>query len=222
MSRNNTGGNSFIYFHLLSHPRGLAGRHVQVSSPGLHSDSWPPSSTKAFFPGVGLSAVLSLPLSRVPSRKNFSRVQICVTLRTVACQAPLSMGFSRQEYWSAVPYLPPGDLPDPGIKPKSLTSPALAGRFFTLSTTWEAPFSMLYSPFPSAESLLKETLVPQVGDLLQEHTLPYIVKVTIYSLDTVHLTDMPALNNTSGFCRLFLGPHTLLSPFRCPHTTTCV
>ena len=175
-----------------------------------------PFQHQGFLPGVGLSAVLSLPLSRVPSRKNFSRVQICVTLRTVACQAPLSMGFSRQEYWSAVPYLPPGDLPEPGIKPKSLASPALAGRFFTLSTTWEAPFSMLYFPFPSAESLLKETLVPQVGDLLQEHTLPYIVKVTIYSLDTVHLTDMPALNNTSGFCRLFLGPHTLLSPFRCP------
>ena len=126
------------------------------------------------------------------------------------------------ELYKIMPCLPPGDLPEPGIIPKSLTSPALAGRFFTLSTTWEAPFSMLYSPFPSAESLLEETLVPQVGDLLQGHTLPYIVKVTIYSLDTVHLTDMPALNNTSGFCRLFLGPHTLLSPFHCPHITTCV
>ena len=50
---------------------------------------------------------------------------------TVACQAPLFMGFSRLEYWSGLPCPPPGDLPDPGIKPVSLPSPALAGRFFT-------------------------------------------------------------------------------------------
>ena len=57
---------------------------------------------------------------------------------TVARQAPLSMGFPRQEYWRGLPCPPPGDLPDPGIKPSSLTSPALAGRFFTTSTSWEA------------------------------------------------------------------------------------
>ena len=45
-----------------------------------------------------------------------SRVQLFVTPRTVALQAPLSMGFPRQEYWSALPFLSPGDLPDPGIK----------------------------------------------------------------------------------------------------------
>ena len=45
---------------------------------------------------------------------------------TVACQAPLSMGFHRQEYWSRVPFPPPGDLPDPGIQPAYLTSSALA------------------------------------------------------------------------------------------------
>ena len=49
------------------------------------------------------------------------------------------MGFSRQEYWSGFPCSPPGDLPDSGIKPASLASPALAGRFFTTTTTWEAP-----------------------------------------------------------------------------------
>ena len=58
-----------------------------------------------------------------------------VTPWTVACQAPLSMGFSRQEYCSGLPFLPPGDLPDPGIKPRSLVSPALAGGFFTTSAT---------------------------------------------------------------------------------------
>ena len=54
-------------------------------------------------------------------------------------QAPLSMRFSRQEDWSGLPCPPPGDLPDPGIEPWSLISPALAGRFFTTSTIWEAP-----------------------------------------------------------------------------------
>ena len=50
----------------------------------------------------------------------------------------LLMEFSKQEYWSGVPFPPPGDLPDPGIKPISLMSPALASRFFTTSATWEA------------------------------------------------------------------------------------
>ena len=57
----------------------------------------------------------------------------------VALQAPLSMGFSRQEYWSGLPFPPPGDLPNPDIEPASLMSPALVGGFFTTSTTWEAP-----------------------------------------------------------------------------------
>ena len=53
-------------------------------------------------------------------------------------QAPLSMGFSRQEYWNGLPCPPPGDLPDPGIKPASLLPPGLSGRFFTTSAIWEA------------------------------------------------------------------------------------
>ena len=52
-----------------------------------------------------------------------------VTLWTVACQAPLSMGFYRPEYWSGLQCPPPGDLPDPGIEPVSLMSPALAGEW---------------------------------------------------------------------------------------------
>ena len=68
---------------------------------------------------------------------HFSCVQLFVTLWTVAHQAPLSMGFSRQEHWSGLPCPPPGDLPDPGIKPRSPVSPASAGGFFTASATWE-------------------------------------------------------------------------------------
>ena len=63
---------------------------------------------------------------------HFSRVQL------LDRQAPLSMGSSREEYWSGLPCPPPGDLPDPGIEPSSLRSPALAGGFFNTSATWEA------------------------------------------------------------------------------------
>ena len=54
----------------------------------------------------------------------------------LARQAPLSMGFCRQEYWSELPFPSPGDLPDPGTEP---VSPALAGGFFTTGAIWEAP-----------------------------------------------------------------------------------
>ena len=70
---------------------------------------------------------------------HFSHAQSFVTLWTVAYQAPQSMGFSRQENWSGLPCPPLGDLPNVGIKPVSLMSPALAGEFFTTSATWEAP-----------------------------------------------------------------------------------
>ena len=67
----------------------------------------------------------------------FRCVYLFATPATVAHQALLSMGFSRQEYWSGVPFPPPGDLPNPGIEPASLPSPALADRFLTPSAIWE-------------------------------------------------------------------------------------
>ena len=75
------------------------------------------------------------------SEKKVLVSQSCLTLcypMTVAHQAPLSIGFSRQEYWSGLLLPSPGDLPNPGIEPASLMSPALASRFFTTSTTFEA------------------------------------------------------------------------------------
>ena len=67
-----------------------------------------------------------------------SHVQLFATPRAAACQAPLSMGLSWQEYWSALPYLSPGDLSHQGIDPMSLMSPTLGEEFFTTSATWEA------------------------------------------------------------------------------------
>ena len=74
---------------------------------------------------------------------HFSPVRFFATLWTVALQAALSMGFSRQEYWSGLPCPPPGDLPDPGIEPMSLVYPSLTDMFYIPginSTTWEAPW----------------------------------------------------------------------------------
>ena len=75
-----------------------------------------------------------------------SCVRLFVTPWIAAHQAPLSMGFFWQEYWSGVPFPPLGDLPDPGIKPMSPTSPAFVGGFFTASATWETPGSFQMSP----------------------------------------------------------------------------
>ena len=69
----------------------------------------------------------------------FSHAWLHMTLWTVPCQTPLSMGFPRQEYWSGLPFPSPGDLPDPGIEP---LSPALAGGFITTSATREAQNNM--------------------------------------------------------------------------------
>ena len=86
---------------------------------------------------------------------SFSHVQLCVTLWTVACQAPMSMGFSRQEYWSGLPYPPPGDLPNPGTEPRS---PALQVDF-SLSKPLGKPkntgvgsLSLLQGIFPTQDS----------------------------------------------------------------------
>ena len=70
----------------------------------------------------------------------FSCVLLFATLWTVPHEAPLSMGFPKQEHWSGLPFPSPGDFPDLEIEHASLASPALAGNFFTISTTWEAPF----------------------------------------------------------------------------------
>ena len=67
---------------------------------------------------------------------HFSRVRLFVTLWTVAHWAPLSMEFSRLEYWSGLPFPTLGDLPDPGIKLTSFVSPALAGRFIIIAPLW--------------------------------------------------------------------------------------
>ena len=81
---------------------------------------------------------------------------------TVACQAPLSLGFSRQEYWNVLPFPTPGYPPKAEIKPVSLASPALAGRFFTTSTTGKT------SSVQFSRSVVSDSLRPHE----QQHARP--------------------------------------------------
>ena len=84
----------------------------------------------------------------------FSRVRLSAHPWAVACQAPLSLEFYSQRHWSGLPFTSPGDLPNPGIEPASLVSPALAGGFFTswaalpykivVETKWDNPRNTLH------------------------------------------------------------------------------
>ena len=102
---------------------------------------------------------------------HFNHAQLFATSWTVAHQASLSLGFSRQEYWSGLPCPAPGDRPDPGTEPASLMSPALAGVFFTTcapgkpfckptqrlttATEWNGLGRLLISTLGSAEGSFK-------------------------------------------------------------------
>ena len=92
---------SAFFLLQLSHPYRTTGKTIALT-------------VRAF-----VGKVMSLLFSMLPRLLNC--VQLFATPRTVACQAPLSMEFSRQEYWSGLPFPSPGDLPDPGIKPKCPT-----------------------------------------------------------------------------------------------------
>ena len=114
---------------------------------------------------VGLNSweVSHLPLILLCA-KSLSRVQLFATLWTVAHQAPLSMGFSCHDYWCGLLFPPPGDLPNTGIEPLSLMSPALAGRFFTTSATWEAQL-LLLTPIIITERMSECKLSLQIKNL---------------------------------------------------------
>ena len=103
-------------------------------------------------------------------------------LNTVACQPPLSMGFSRQEHWSGLPCPPPRDLPDPGIKPMYLMSPALAGGFFTTSATWESPVvhSVQFSSVAHSCPTLCDPMNHSTPGLPVHHQLPEFTQTHVH------------------------------------------
>ena len=101
-----------------------------------------------------MSCVLSL----------FSHVRLFETLWAVARQTPLSMGFSKQEYWSGLPFPLPGNLPSPGIELASRMSPASTGRFFTTEPPGK-PSSLLTCSFTTNSSLV--SLCPEYPPLIK-------------------------------------------------------
>ena len=98
-----------------------------------------------------------------------SHVQVFVTLWTVAYQAPLCMGFSRQEYWSGLPFPTPGELSYLKMEPKSLISPALAGKFFTTNATGSATIDTIFENI-----MLSERSQSQKGHILLLYDCLYI------------------------------------------------
>ena len=108
---------------------------TQGSNPGLPHCRWILCHLSHQGCYVGIHACAQL----------FSRVRLFVTSWIIAPQASLSMGFSRQEYWSGLPFPTPGDLSDPGVEPESLAFPALAGGFFTTAPPG-TPIMMIYKP----------------------------------------------------------------------------
>ena len=112
------------------------------------------SNTKVICPPPVLEHPFTIWLSLLSGATEYAIISVCVHVLScillfatpwiVDYQAPLSMRFSRQEYWRRLPCPPSGDLLDPGIEPTSLTSPAMAGGFFTTRTIWEAPTVIYY------------------------------------------------------------------------------
>ena len=86
-----------------------------------------------------LGALYYFASTRFVCVQSLSCVQVFEALWTIACQAPLSMGVPRQEHWNGLFFPTPGNLPDPGMEPESLASPALAGGLFTTSCHLESP-----------------------------------------------------------------------------------
>ena len=86
-----------------------------------------------------------------------SNVQLFATPWNVAHQASLSVEFSRQEYWRGLPFPTPGNLPNPRIKPTSLTSPELAGGFFTTGASWKVLFPKLTKRTKSSKNVNRKS-----------------------------------------------------------------
>ena len=124
----------------------------------------------------------------------FSSVQLFVTPWTIACQAPLSMGFSRQEYWSGWPCPSPGDLPKPGIESTTPESPVFAGVFFTTSEKVPQQLKVVFSKrrrlWGGAEYYRGEKKSPT-------HGFKYFQGSTICSLLRSNLTEGVAVGEGS-------------------------
>ena len=148
----------------------------------------------------------TLNLNSMCLRAESLRVQLFATPWTVALQALLSMGFSRQEYWSGLQCSPPWGLPDPGIKPAPLRSPELAGRFLTASATSvsQSVSSVAQSCPTPCDPMNRSTPVLPVHHQLPEFTQTHVHRVDD-AIQPSHplLSPSPPAPNPSQHQRLF-------------------
>ena len=157
-----------------------------------------PKTPPCFF-----TAIVSSAQTRSPPECMNERMHVCSIVFnsfaipwTVAHQAPLSMGFSKQAYWSELPFPTPGDLTIPGNEPMSLASPAQAGEFFTTSATWEAHCLRLYTYFSVCRGCLGAGHGPESLRTLERKN-----KETLSVVKTIHIQitfKQPAFGKQKG------------------------
>ena len=152
----------------------------------------------------------------IPHACILSRVQLFVTSWTVARQAPLSMDFPRQDYWSGLPFPHPRDLPNPRIEPASPASPALAGRFLTTEpprkpalATFLNSISILSLPFSEMSWIPQITLLPPTSKLTLH---------TPFCLGTLSCLLLGLFKPSPALRAQFKHPFFLVSPFSDPTT----
>ena len=121
-----------------------------------------------------------------------------MTLCTIACQAPLSMEFSRQEYWSGLPFPTSGDLSDPGIKSASFVSPAFTGEFFYHWITWKAPLK-------NEDYELKQPALSQVKQTESENESHSVVSDSLQPYGLYSPWNSPGQNTGVGSLSLLRG-----------------
>ena len=157
-------------------------------------------------------------------------VQLFATPWTVTLQAPLSMGFSRQEYWSAFPCLPPGDVPDSGIKLACLMSPALAGGFFTTESPGKPVYS--YGSQPNCKFIWKPLYYivlrsayrsPSVRRLINETESEWPMNSSSldYNQSSTHFYELPCAQTNHWYKRLYHRHHPLTDKPTKPHRHKC-
>ena len=138
-----------------------------------------------------------------------------VTPQTVALEASLSMGFPRQESCSGLPFPLPGDLPDPRIKPMSLVSPALAGRFLTTCTTWEAiwPFWSVRIYFNLDEDVAVWSALKQATCHIYKVSFPFSMCFILLLLAHPPPPYNRPLPGSASFLWAPMAPLCMLPPF---------
>ena len=124
----------------------------------------------------------------------FSHVQLFETPWTVAHLAPLPMEFSRQEYWSGLPFPSPWDFPDQGIEPTSLLSPELAGRFFTTGAVWEVWRDIQFSSVVQSCPILWDPMNHSTPGLPVHHQLPEFTQTHVHRVGDAIQPSHPLLS----------------------------